>query len=59
VNPVLREAAGFVEHGWLMGLMTVLFFTCFIGWSWWALARRNRRRFEDAAMLPLTTGDDI
>jgi cbb3-type cytochrome oxidase subunit 3 len=58
MNPVFREAAGFVDHGWIMGAMTVLFFACFIGWSWWAYAKHNRQKFEDAALLPLTTGDD-
>jgi cbb3-type cytochrome oxidase subunit 3 len=58
MNPVFKEAAYFVEHAWIMGATTVLFFMCFAGWSWWAFAKRNRRRFEEAALLPLTTGDD-
>jgi cbb3-type cytochrome oxidase subunit 3 len=58
VNPVFREAGTLVQHGWIMGAMTVLFMACFIGWSWWAYAAHNRRKFEDAALLPLTTGDD-
>jgi cbb3-type cytochrome oxidase subunit 3 len=58
MNPVFREAAGHVEHGWIMGLMTLLFFACFIGWTWWAYAKGNRQAMNDAARLPLTTGDD-
>jgi cbb3-type cytochrome oxidase subunit 3 len=58
MNPVTREAAQFVEHAWIMGAMTVLFIMCFTGWGWWAFARRNRHRFEEAALLPLTTGDE-
>jgi cbb3-type cytochrome oxidase subunit 3 len=58
MNPVLREATGFVQGAWLMGVMTALFFTCFIGWAWWAYAQRNRQKFEEAAMLSFTTGDD-
>lgn len=57
MNPVFREASRFVEGGWLMGAMTVLFFACFVGWTWWAYSKGNRQKFEDAARLPLTTGD--
>jgi cbb3-type cytochrome oxidase subunit 3 len=58
MNPVFREASGFVQHVWVMSAMTVLFLVCFVGWTWWAYAKHNRQKFEDAAMLPLTTGDD-
>jgi cytochrome c oxidase cbb3-type subunit IV len=58
MNPLFREAAGYVHGGWLMGVMTALFLGCFIGWAAWAYAKGNRRRFEDAALLPFTTGDD-
>jgi cbb3-type cytochrome oxidase subunit 3 len=58
MNPVYRDAAVYVQHAWIMGAMTVLFIVCFIGWTWWAYARHNRARFEEAARLPLTTGDD-
>jgi cbb3-type cytochrome oxidase subunit 3 len=58
MNPVLREAGGYVEHAWLMGAMTVLFIACFVGWTWWAYAARNRAMMEEAALLPLTTGED-
>ncbi len=58
MNAVYRDAAAYVQHAWLMGVMTALFLACFIGWTAWAYARHNRERFEDAARLPLTTGDD-
>lgn len=58
MNPVWKEAARLVEGGWIMGAMTVLFFVCFVGWTWWAYAKHNRAKFEDAAMLPLSTGDE-
>jgi cbb3-type cytochrome oxidase subunit 3 len=58
MNPVFREAGSLAQHGWIMGAMTVLFLACFLGWSWWACAAHNRQKFEDAALLPLTTGDD-
>jgi cbb3-type cytochrome oxidase subunit 3 len=58
MNPLWREAARMLEGGWIMGVMTVVFVVCFVGWTWWAFAKHNRQKFEDAAMLPLTTGDD-
>jgi cbb3-type cytochrome oxidase subunit 3 len=58
MNPVFREASGYVQHAWIMGLMTVLFVICFVGWTWWAYSKRNRQLMHDAALLPLTTGDD-
>jgi cbb3-type cytochrome oxidase subunit 3 len=58
MNPVFREASNHVQYGWIMGVMTVLFLACFVGWGWWACAKHNRGKFEDAALLPLTTGDD-
>lgn len=58
MNPVFREAAGFVQHGWIMGVTTALFLACFVGWAWWAFASHNRHKFEDAALLPFTTGDE-
>jgi cbb3-type cytochrome oxidase subunit 3 len=58
MNPVFREASTFVEHSWVMGVMTALFLACFIGWTVWAYSAKNTQKFEDAARLPLTTGDD-
>ncbi|HEX6558334.1 MAG TPA: cbb3-type cytochrome c oxidase subunit 3 [Longimicrobiales bacterium] len=58
MNPVLHDAARYVELGWLMGIMTVVFLSAFIGAIWWALAKSNRARFEEAARMPLANGDD-
>ena len=58
MNPVFREAAQSAELGWLMGAMTVLFVACFLGWTWWAYSAGNRARMDEAAALPLTTGDE-
>jgi cbb3-type cytochrome oxidase subunit 3 len=57
MNPVYREAAVHVQHAWIMGVMTLLFIACFVGWTWWAYSKRNRARMAQAALLPLTTGD--
>jgi cbb3-type cytochrome oxidase subunit 3 len=58
VNPLYREAAHMATGGWIMGAVTVLFLACFVGCTWWAYASRNRALLEEAARLPLTTGED-
>jgi cbb3-type cytochrome oxidase subunit 3 len=58
MNPLLHEAAASVDNGWVLGLMTVLFFACFVGWIAWAWAPRNRARLEEAARQPFTDGGD-
>jgi len=58
VNPIFREGAELARYGWLMGATTVLFLTCFIGWTWWAYARVNRSRMDEAALMPLTVEDE-
>jgi cbb3-type cytochrome oxidase subunit 3 len=54
VNPLYKEAAQYVEYGWLMGVTTVLFLACFVGWTWWAYSSHNRERMEAAARMPLS-----
>ena len=51
MNHVLDSAV--VEYAWLMGVTTVLFMVCFVGWTWWAYSRANRERMNEAALLPL------
>jgi cbb3-type cytochrome oxidase subunit 3 len=58
MNPIYREAAVHVQGAWIMGVMTLLFIACFIGWTWWAYSAKNRARMEQASRLPLTTGDE-
>lgn len=58
MNPIYHEASGLVQDAWLMGVMTVLFVACFLGWGFWAYRPKNRTKMEAAARLPLTTGDD-
>lgn len=57
MNPLLREAAGAVELGWLMGIMTAVFFAIFLAWTWYAFSPRNRHIMEEAARMPLEGGD--
>lgn len=58
MNPLLNEAAGSVQLGWLLGVMTVVFFAIFLGWVWYAWSPRNRHIMEEAAQMPLTDGGD-
>jgi cytochrome c oxidase cbb3-type subunit 4 len=58
VNPLLEAAAQSVSLGWFMGLLTVFFLGCFIGWTWWAFSPKNKQRFEEAARMPLSDGGE-
>ena len=52
MNPLIQEAAGSVQGGWLLGVMTVLFFLCFLWWTWWAYAPSHRQRMERYGRIP-------
>ena len=56
MNHVLDSAV--VEYAWLMGVTTVLFMVCFVGWTWWAYSKPNRERMNEAALLPLLEDDE-
>jgi len=58
VNPLLREAAGSVQLGWLLAFLTVLFFLSFLYWTWWAYTPHNREAHEEAAQMPFMDGDN-
>lgn len=58
MNTVLQAGVRSIELGWLAGVMTAVFLAFFAGWTWWAFAKRNRARFEEAALLPLSNGDE-
>ncbi len=58
MNHVLAEGAQLARAGWLMGVMTAVFLAWFVGWTWWAYSKGNRARMDEAAMLPLDTGED-
>ncbi len=53
MNHILHAGAQTVSYVWLMGVTTVLFLVCFLGWTWWAYSARNRQRMNDAARMPL------
>lgn len=58
MNPLIREAAGAVHMGWLLGVMTVVFFAFFLGWVWWAWSPANRKLMDEASRLPFNDGGD-
>ena len=41
----------------LRSIVTVVTFAVYIGIVWWAMARRNQARFEEAARLPFGQDD--
>ncbi len=53
MNPLLREAAESISLGWLAGLVTAFFIVWFIAWTWWAFSPKNKKKFEEAARMPL------
>ncbi len=57
MNHVLAQGAALVDHAWVLGVTTVLFIACFLGWTWWAYASVNRERMDEAARLPLLEDD--
>ena len=58
MNPLKQAAVEQVSGGWFMGVMTLVFLVFFVGWTWWAYSRHNRTALEEAALLPLTTGEE-
>jgi len=57
MNQVYRDAAAAVQQGWVLGVMTVIFLACFLGWVVWAYLPRHKAAMDEAARLPLTEGD--
>lgn len=58
MNPLLKEAAGAVSMGWLLGLMTVVFLVTFVAWIWYAWSPANRELMDDAARMPINDGGE-
>ena len=56
MNPVVEMAAGSVELGWLLGVMTVVFLGVFLGWTWWAYAPSRKERMDRYARIPFDEG---
>lgn len=58
MNPVLQATAESISFGWIGGVVTAAFIACFVGWTWWAFSPRNKQKFEEAARMPLSDGED-
>lgn len=56
MNPVFSAASQAAQLGWVMGLTTLLFMTCFVGWTVWAWRPSKRADMEAAAHLPFDDG---
>jgi cbb3-type cytochrome oxidase subunit 3 len=58
MNPAFKAAAETAQLGWAMGVVTAVFIVCFVGWTWWAYARRNKAFMEEAGRMPFSDGVD-
>lgn len=58
MNTLTREAASSVELGWLLGVLTVVFFAAFIYWFWYAYAPGHRTRMTEASLMPFDGGEE-
>lgn len=56
MNPVVQAAAESVQLGWLLGVMTVVFFAVFLAWTWWAYAPSRREKMERYGRIPFEEG---
>ncbi len=58
MSEAIKAAAGqSTDLGWLLGVMTVVFLSVFVGWAIWAWMPSRRAAMEAAANLPLE-GDE-
>lgn len=58
MNPVLAAAAESAQLGWLLAVMTVVFFAGFLFWIWWVWSARNKKRWEADSRLPFNDGGE-
>ena len=52
-NALIEAARQAATDGWLLGVMTVFFFTFFIGYALWAWWPSNARHMDEMSRLPL------
>lgn len=57
MNNVLRAGAATADLGSLMGLTTVFFVACLLGWTWWAWSPARRQGLDAAGRIPLEGGE--
>jgi cbb3-type cytochrome oxidase subunit 3 len=53
MNPLFKAGADLLTQGGLLGLMTILFFFFFVGWTAWAWSPRRKATMEQLGALPL------
>ena len=58
MNPLIQQARESIGMGGFGTVLTLLFMGAFVAWVWWAYTPRNRKKFEDAALLPFEEGVD-
>lgn len=58
MNPLLQEAAGAVQGGWIMGVMTAVFLAAFLGWVWYAYTPRHKELMDEMAQMPFSDGGE-
>lgn len=58
MNPVIQQASESIGMGGMATVLTLLFMVAFFAWVWYAYTPRNRKKFEDAALLPFEEGVD-
>lgn len=58
MNPLIQQARESIGMGGFAAVLTLLFMVAFLAWVWWAYTPRNRKKFEDAALLPFEEGVD-
>lgn len=56
MNPVIEAAERGLTQGWLMGVMTIVFFAFFVAWTLWAWWPSNKETLDAAARMPLDDG---
>lgn len=57
MNTLTREAAASIHMGWMLGVMTAVFFAAFLYWVWYAYAPSHKSRLDEAALLPFDGGE--
>jgi cbb3-type cytochrome oxidase subunit 3 len=57
MSQLMREAGTTVELGWLLGVLTAVFFASFLFWVWYAYAPSRKSIMDEASRMPFD-GDE-
>jgi cbb3-type cytochrome oxidase subunit 3 len=58
MNPLIEQASESIGLPGMATIMTLLFMAGFLAWVWYAYRPANKKKFEDAAMLPFEEGGE-